>query len=61
MNTYYDTRISDAVRGPGNKLYRISVRNQVPYITYARKTRVLYKNNVRGAYINVHNSRIYFL
>lgn len=60
MSNYYDTKISDTVRGPGNKLYRISVRNQVPYITYNRKTRVLYKNNFGGAVINIGYGQVYF-
>lgn len=62
MKTYYDTNISDTVRlGAGGKLYRISKRDGVPYITYQRKTRVLFTNPVGGAYINVEGSRVYFL
>lgn len=61
MSNYYDTKISDTVRGPGNNLYRISVRNQVPYITVYRKTRVLYKNIYGGAYVNIGETRVYFL
>lgn len=61
-NTYYDTNISDTVRlGPNGKLFHISKRGGVPYITYERKTRVLFANPVGGAYINVHGSRVYFL
>lgn len=60
-STYYDTNISSTVRHTlSRKLYRISVRRDVPYITYKRKTRVLYKALVKGAYINVENVRIYF-
>jgi hypothetical protein len=64
MNTYYDTSISDSVRlagGTSVKRYRIRKHNEVPYITYKRRTRVLFKNLVGGAYINVNGSRIYFL
>lgn len=65
MNRYYDTRISTAVRHTAsNKLHRISVRGseeqQVPYITYKRKTRVLYRHDMGGAYINVGAKRVYF-
>lgn len=63
MNSkYYDTRISDTVRyaGPGGKLYRISVREQVPYITHERRTRILFANPIGGAFINVKGSRVYF-
>ena len=60
MNLYYNTEISDSVRNNG-KLYRISKRDGVPYITYRRRTRVLYTNPVGGSYINVNGSRIYFL
>ena len=62
MNYHYDTRISSAVRfGAGGKLFHISVRNGTPYITYKRKTRVLFKSPTTGAYINVEGSRVYFL
>jgi hypothetical protein len=60
MSIYYDTKIFDTVRGPGNKLYHISVRNHVPYVTYKRKTRVLYQNKVAGAFINIGCNRVYF-
>jgi hypothetical protein len=60
MSDYYDTRISTTVRHSG-KLYRIRKHNQVPYVTYNRRTRVLYKNYLGGAYINVNGTRIYFL
>ena len=60
MTTYYDTTFSNTVKLNG-KLHRITMRNQVPYITYKRKTRVLYKNPIGGAYINVGPSRVYFL
>jgi hypothetical protein len=58
---YYDTNISDTVRlGPGGKLFHISKRDGVPYITYQRKTRVLFANPVGGAYVNIGGSRVYF-
>ena len=62
---YYDTNISTSVRKVGtNKLYRITQRKMgdtlVPYVTHERKTRVLFKNPVGGAYINLHGSRVYF-
>lgn len=61
MSIYYDTRVSNSVRAKNKKLYRISVRNKVPYITYDRKTRVLYRNgNFGGAYINIFGYRVYF-
>lgn len=61
--THYDTQISDTVRLSGStsvKRFRIRKHNQVPYITYKRKTRVLFSNPVGGAYINVGGSRVYF-
>lgn len=58
---YYNTKISDTVRTRGNKLYRISVRNGVPYITYNRSTRVLYQSPYGGAFINFYLGRVYFL
>lgn len=62
MNLYYDTNISSTVRNTADKkLHRISVRNQTPYVTYNRRTRVLFKNPVGGAYINIKHSRVYFL
>lgn len=62
MNAHYNTNISDTVLLKAtNKRYRISVRNQVPYITYNRKTRVLFSNPVGGAYVNVGRSRVYFV
>ncbi len=62
MTDYYNTAISDTVRlGAGGKLYRISKRKGVPYITYKRKTRVLFSNPIGGAFINVGGTRIYFL
>lgn len=62
MNKYYDTNISDTViQQNSRKRYRISVRGGVPYITYARKTRVLFCNPVGGAYINIKGYRIYFV
>ena len=62
MTDYYNTEISDTVRlGAGGKLYRISKRKGVPYITYKRKTRVLFANPIGGAFINVRGTRIYFL
>ena len=61
-NEYYDTNISTSVRrGAGGKLYRIRTHNQVPYITYKRKTRVLFKGPISGAFINVDGSRVYFV
>lgn len=60
MNDYYNTDISNTVR-QGNKTYRIRKHRGVPYITYKRKTRVLYRNLVGGAFINVGGTRIYFL
>ena len=56
---YYNTDISGIVR-LGSKAYRISVRNKVPYVTYRRRTRVLFSNPVGGAFINVEGSRVYF-
>ena len=64
MTDYYNTEISDTVRlGAGGKLYRISVRGpgRTPYITYKRKTRVLFSNPIGGAFINIGGTRIYFL
>ena len=61
-NEYYDTNISTSVRlGVGGKLYRIRTHKQVPYITYKRKTRVLFKGPISGAFINVGGSRVYFV
>lgn len=62
QRSYYNTQVSETVRHPGtNKLYRISVRNQVPYITYKRKTRVLFEGPLKqGAFINVGAERVYF-
>lgn len=62
QNTYYNTVISDTVRLPGSdKLYRISKRKDVPYITYKRKTRVLFEGPLKqGAFINVDGGRVYF-
>lgn len=62
---HYDTSISTSVRLTGtNKLFRITQRKMgdvlVPYVTYQRRTRVLFKNPVGGAYINLHGSRVYF-
>ena len=57
---YYDTNISNVVR-QGNKIYRIRKHYEVPYITYKRKTRVLFKGEVSGAYINIGGSRVYFV
>ena len=63
MNSnYYDTNISTSVRlGAGGKLYRIRTRKGVPYITYKRKTRVLFKGPISGAFINVDGTRVYFV
>ena len=62
MTEYYNTEISDTVRlGAGGKLYPISKRKGVPYITYKRKTRVLFSNPIGGAFINIGGTRIYFL
>lgn len=62
MTDYYNTEISDTVRlSAGSKLYRISKRKDVPYVTYKRNTRVLFKSVVGGAYININGTRIYFL
>ena len=62
MTDYYNTEISDTVRlGGGSKLYRISKRKGVPYITYKRNTRVLFSNPIGGAFININGTRIYFL
>lgn len=62
MTDYYNTEISDTVRlSAGGKFYRISKRKGVPYITYKRNTRVLFKSAVGGAYININGSRVYFL
>ena len=61
-NEYYDTKISTSVRLTGTqKLYRIRTHKQVPYISYKRKTRVLFKGPVSGAFINVNGSRVYFV
>ena len=62
MSDYYNTQLSNAVReSVTKKLYRISVRKKIPYITYKRKTRVLFKNEISGAYVNIGGSRVYFL
>lgn len=62
MSDYYNTKISNTVRDCiTKKLYRISVRNKIPYVTYKRNTRVLFKSAIRGAYININGSRVYFL
>ena len=62
MTDYYNTEISDTVRlGVGGKLYRISKRKGVPYITYKRKTRVLFANPLGGTFINVGGTRVYFV
>lgn len=62
MSTYYNTELSTTVReSVTKKLYRIRVHDKVPYITYKRKTRVLFKNEISGAYINIDGSRVYFL
>ena len=59
---YYDTALSTSVRINGStKLYRIRKHDGVPYITYKRKTRVLFKGPVGGAYINVNGTRVYFV
>lgn len=58
-DSYYSTEISTTVR-LGSKLYRITKRKGVPYVTHKRKTRVLYRNPVGGAYINLQGSRVYF-
>lgn len=60
MNDYYNTDVSTTVKHDG-KSYRIRKHYGVPYITYKRRTRVLYTNPVGGAYINVNGSRVYFL
>lgn len=60
--TYYDTNISETVT-QGNKRYRISKRDGVPYVTYKRKTRVLWQLSglTRQAYINVGPDKVFFL
>lgn len=60
--TYYNTAVSDTVQHPAtNKRYRISKRKGVPYITYQRKTRVLFEGMLGfGAYVNVGGERIHF-
>lgn len=59
---YYNTTFFTHVRINGStKLYRIRKHDGVPYITYKRKTRVLFKNPVGGAYINVYGTRVYFV
>lgn len=61
-NEYYDTKISTSVRqSAGGKLYRVRTHKKVPYITYKRKTRVLFKGPVTGAFINVDGTRVYFI
>jgi flavorubredoxin len=57
--THYNTAISDTVR-LGSKQYRIRKHDGIPYITYKRKTRVLFSNPVGGAYVNIGGSRVYF-
>jgi len=62
QQNYYDTQISTTVKSNiTKKSHRISKRRGVPYITYNRKTRVLFANPIGGAYINLDGSRIYFL
>ncbi len=62
MSDYYNTQLSNTVRDCiTKKLYRISVRNKIPYVTYKRNTRVLFKSRIRGGYININGSRVYFL
>lgn len=62
MSDYYNTQLSNTVReSVTKKLYRISVRNKIPYVTYKRNTRVLFKNEISGAYVNINGSRVYFL
>lgn len=60
--TYYNTAISDTVRHPGTKkLHRIRTHKGVPYITFKRKTRVLFTGVLGvGAYVNVAGEKIYF-
>lgn len=60
--TYYDTRISETVRHNGtSKIHRIRKHDGVPYITFKRKTRVLFKSELTGAFVNVNGDRVYFL
>lgn len=62
MSDYYNTQLSNAVReSVTKKLYRISVRKKIPYITYKRKTRVLFKGPISGAFINVNGTQVYFI
>lgn len=59
---YYNTDISTSVRiATGKRLFRISKRNGVPYITFRRKTRVLFQNPVGGAFITIDGTRYYFV
>lgn len=61
-NEYYDTNISTSVRlSSSQKQYRIRIHKQVPYITYKRKTRVLFKGPISGAFINIDGARVYFV
>ena len=62
MTTYYNTAISATVRNTiTKKIHRIRKIGDVPYVTYKRKTRVLFQNPVGGAFINVDHNRVYFL
>lgn len=61
-DSYFNTDIATSVRLTGTtKLYRISKRSGTPYITYKRKTRVLFANPIGGAYINVEGVRVFFV
>ena len=41
--------------------YNISVRRDVPYITYERNTRVLYVSDTGFPYINLHGTKVKFV
>ena len=61
-NQYWNVNISNIVKSCATKKsHRIRVRHGTPYVTYERKTRVLFTNPVGGAYINVGGNRVYFL
>lgn len=61
-DSYYDTEISTTVKNKAtNKSHRIRKIKQVPYVTYNRRTRVLFANPIGGAYINVEGKRVFFL
>lgn len=61
MASYFNHQLCSTVRDPfTKKLYRITVRYGVPYITYQRKTRVLFARDWGlGAYVNIYDTSVY--